>query len=101
MINISDANLIQTLGLQNLKETDLKKILSDIGDVIYESIIMRAIKSMSEENKQAFEQLLSENPTHEVLGEFIYNNVPNIDKIAEEEIVNFKKIALKTAGVTV
>jgi hypothetical protein len=102
MKNLIDNNLIHTLGLDKLSIEEQEQILVDIGDVIYSSIISRAIQVMSNKDKVEFDHLLSDKPDFDKLGEFIYEHVPHIDKIAEEEISNFKKIAIDTVqGVLV
>jgi hypothetical protein len=73
----------------------------EIGDVIYDSIIARAIRGMSEVDKNQLEKLLAGSPDFDILGEFIYTHVPHIDEIAEEEISNFKKIAIDTVSAVV
>jgi hypothetical protein len=96
MKHLIDNNLIHTLGLDKLSIEEQEQILVDIGDVIYSSIISRAIQVMSNKDKVEFDHLLSDKPDFDKLGEFIYEHVPNIDRIAEEEISNFKKIAIDT-----
>jgi hypothetical protein len=101
MKHITDKNLIKTLGLDNLPPADQEKLLLQIGDCIYEAIIARTLKAMTPTDKVELEHLLAENPSFEIIGEFIYSRVPNIDTIAEEEINTFKKIALDTIQVAV
>lgn len=96
MKQIIDNNLIHSLGLDKLSLDEQEQILVDIGDVIYSSIISRAILAMSNKDKVEFDHLLADKPDFDKLGEFIYEHVPNIDKIAEEEISNFKKVAFDT-----
>ena len=98
MKKIIDNNLIVSLGLDKLSPAEQEQILVDIADVVYDSIISRAIKAMSDKDKTMFEHLLADHPDFDTLGEFIYTHVPHIDRIAEEEINNFKKVALETVG---
>jgi hypothetical protein len=98
MKQVVDNNLIVSLGLDKLSPAEQEHILADIGDVIYDSIIARAIKEMSDKDKIELEHLLADRPDFDRLGEFIYTHVPHIDRIAQEEIVNFKNIALNTVS---
>lgn len=96
MKSLVDVNLIKALGLDKLPPEEQEKLLLQIGDVIYESIIGRAIKALNVKDKIELEHMLADNPSFETIGEFMYAKIPNIDKIAEEEIGSFKKIALDT-----
>ncbi len=96
MKQIIDTKLLQQLGLDTLPIKDQERLMMSIGDAIYDSIIARAIRAMNSKDKVEFEHMLADNPTFDSLGEFIYKAVPGIDKIAEEEIKSFQKIALET-----
>ncbi|MEN9647806.1 MAG: hypothetical protein RLY57_610 [Candidatus Parcubacteria bacterium] len=96
MKHLIDTNLIQTLGLDKLSPEEQEQILVDIGDVIYQSIISRAIQALSNKDKVELDHLLADKPDFDQIGNFMYEHIPHIDRIAEEEINNFKKIALQT-----
>lgn len=96
MKQIVDTKLLAQLGLDTLPLAEQEKLMMSIGDAIYESIMARAIRVMNTKDKIEFEHMLSDNPSFDTVGDFIYKAVPTIDKIAEEEILSFQKIALET-----
>ncbi len=98
MKTIVDNNLILSLGLDKLTPEEQEQILVDIGDVIYDSIISRALRELSEKDKIELDHLLADRPDFDRLGSFLHDRVPHIDRIAAEEINNFKKLALDTVN---
>ncbi len=96
MKNLINTNLIKNLGLDNLSPEDQEKLILRISDTLYEAIIARSLGKLSSKDKTELEYMLAHNPTSESLGAFIYEKVPQIDQIAEEEITSFKKIVLST-----
>lgn len=95
MKKLVNVNLIKSLGLEVLSNEEQEKIILQISDVIYDSIITRSIGKLDKKAKVELEFMLAHNPSSDELGKFLYEKVPHLDRIAEEEITSFKKIALE------
>ena len=84
-------NIVKELGLDNLPEDKQLEILEKIGSIIFQSVLLRTLDIMSEENKDEFEKLLSEKADDpDIVLKFMQNKVPNLDDIVKEEVVKFK-----------
>lgn len=90
-----DINLIKELGLDALSAEEQKKAILNIGRVIRQNIILRVMELLSEEEKDEFDNLLSEKADdEETIYKFLKSKISNLDEIAEEEIKNFKESSL-------
>lgn len=84
-------NIVKELGLDNLPEDKQLEILEKIGSIIFQSVLLRTLDIMSEEDKDEFEKLLSEKADDpDIVLKFMQNKVPNLDDIVKEEVVKFK-----------
>jgi len=95
MKKLINVNLIKSLGLEYLSLEEQEKIILHASDIIYDSIITRSIGKLDSKAKIELEFMLAHNPSSEEIGKFLYEQVPHLDRIAEEEITSFKKIALE------
>jgi hypothetical protein len=83
-------NLLTTLGLDKLPESQQVKLLETIGRVIYEGVFMRVMEELDLKKKEEFEKVLrSAKSEHEIL-HFLEQHVPEIDSILSEEVEKFK-----------
>lgn len=84
-------NIVKELGLEALSEDKQVEILEKIGQIIFQSVLIRVMDIMSEEDKDEFDELLGvkADDTEAVLG-FLQGKVPNLDEIVKEEVIKFK-----------
>lgn len=83
-------NILIELGLQDLSQDRKLDLLGKMSDLIQKRVLLRAIKSLSVEEKQEFDRLLGANNPSE-LYRFLISKVPNIDQITDEEVISFKE----------
>jgi hypothetical protein len=89
-------NIVKELGLDNLPEDKQVEILEKIGQIIFQSVLIRVLTVMNEEDKDEFDKLLSEkaNDSDAVL-QFLQAKVPELDEIVKDEVVKFKQETLE------
>ena len=83
-------NIIKTLNLDNLPESEKEDIIIRIGSLIYQNVLMRILETMPDEKQDEFEKLLDENSGPEKVFEFLNTNVENFEKIVTEEAEKFR-----------
>jgi hypothetical protein len=83
-------NIIVELGLQDLPQDRKLDLLGKMSDLIQKRVLLRAIKRLSVEEKEKFDELLGkDNPLE--LYRFLISKVPDIDQITDEEVISFKE----------
>lgn len=85
-----NADIIDILGIKNLGEEEQKDAMEKMGGLVYQEIMLRAIDMLSEEDKNDFEKIITENPNPEAMFDFLEEKIPNIEEIAREEAEKFK-----------
>jgi hypothetical protein len=83
-------NISTILNIDNLPEAEKEKILGDIGSVIFQNVLMRALEDMPEKEQTDFENLLDKNAGPEEIFDFLNSKVKDFTKIIEEEALKFK-----------
>ncbi len=83
-------NILVELGLQELPENRKLELLSKMSNLIQKRVLLRAIKSLSAEEKEEFDGLLGKENEQEIY-RFLIAKVPNIEEITNEEVIAFKQ----------
>lgn len=83
-------NILVELGLQDLPEYRKLDLLSKMSDLIQKRVLLRAIKSLSVEEKEEFDSLLGKGNEQEIY-RYLIAKVPNIEQITDEEVISFKE----------
>ena len=89
---ILQANIIKDLGLDQLPKKEQEETLLSIGRIIFQSVLIRVMEELSDNDKDEFEKILAEKPNSEeaILG-FLKSKIANLDTIVGEEIVKLKQ----------
>jgi ABC-type sugar transport system substrate-binding protein len=90
MFNTINNNIIKTLGIDTLPEEQQKEAMEKMGAIVYQEVMLRVLDIMTEEDKDAFEKLLENNPDPEAMFAFLGSKVPNIEAIVAEEAEKFR-----------
>ncbi|MDO8557344.1 MAG: DUF5663 domain-containing protein [Candidatus Jorgensenbacteria bacterium] len=88
-------NIIKELGLDALPADQQADTLLKIGEIINQRIIVKALDSLSDEDKDAFDAILgkeTENP--EAIITFLRSKIPNFDGMVAKEISDFKQSSI-------
>lgn len=78
-------NIIKILGIDALPTDQQKEAMERLGALVYQEVMLRVLDIMSEEDKDAFEKLIAQNPYPEIMFTFLEEKVQNIDDIVKEE----------------
>ncbi len=85
MFNKINENVIKTLGIDSLPPEKQREAIERLGAIVYQEVMLRVLDILSEEDKDAFEKLIDENPDPEAMFGFLVEKIPNIDQIVGEE----------------
>ena len=86
-------NIILMFGIDKLPPEKQEETINRIGKTIFESVLLRVLPTMKEEELAEDEKML-ENKVHpDELMEFFFDRVPNFMQIIIEESENFRKDA--------
>ena len=83
-------NISTVLNIDNLPEEKREQILTDVGGIIFQNVLMRVLENMPEKEQDEFEALLDKNADSEEVFEFLNSKTQNFPKIIEEEALKFK-----------
>ena len=88
---ILNKDLVKELGLESLPEEKQLEILEKIGSIIFQSVLLRVLDLLDDDQKDELEKLFKEkaDDPNAVL-KFMEDNVPDIDGIVKEEVTKFK-----------
>lgn len=82
--------LIAAFNLDSFSETEQEQILSEMADVVTESILTRAIPLMSPEDGEACDAMLASDADIADVMTFITEKVPDFQAIVSQEVANLK-----------
>ena len=86
-------NIIKSLGLTNLGSEEKEDLLFRIGFLIYQNFLMRAMETLSNEDKSEFEKILDNNGKAEDILDFFKKKVSNFEEIINTETEKFRNEA--------
>lgn len=87
-------DITDVLGLEALSAEEKVVFLSNIGDVIMESALLRLVADLSTDQQAALEQFLESEPDPETLMKHLLEHHKEFEHILEEEVIAFKEEAL-------
>ncbi len=92
--NILQHNIAHILGVDLLSEEEQAAFLGEVGDVIFETSLVRLVQTLSEEQQSALEQYLEIGPEPEVLLQHLLEHYKEFQTILEDVVLEFKEDAL-------
>ncbi len=95
---IQDMDISEIIGLSGLVGAEQEDMLERIGSLILESVMLRVIAGMSDEEASAFESFVATDPSPEQMNAYIQERVPDIDSIFEEERAAFREECIRIFG---
>jgi hypothetical protein len=93
--SLLNKNLAEVLGITQLPLEEQAAFLSEVGDVIFETSLVRLVSSLDQEQQQALEQYLETEPEPEVLLSHLLEHHKDFEQILEEVVLEFKEDALE------
>jgi hypothetical protein len=83
-------NLIQALDISALSPEEQQEIISDLGMIIYQNVLMRTIEQMNDKDQAEFEKLLNNNSEPYAVFAFLKSKASNFEDIINEEASKLK-----------
>ena len=96
--NLLQQNIAPLLGINQLSPDEQAVFLSDIGDLILESALLRLIADLNTDQESSLSHYLETEPQPEVLMEYLFTHHKSFEQILEEEIIAFKEEAVTIFG---
>lgn len=93
-----EANIENILGLSGLKGEELEDMLASIGSLIMESVILRVVAGLTDEEAAALDSYASSNPSPVELYDYMKERVPELDTLFEEESAAFREECVRILG---
>ena len=87
-------NIITALGLDELSLEEQSAFLSEVGDVVFQTALVRLVSELSEEQQHALETYLDTEPEPDVLLAHLLEHYEMFKKILESAVLEFKEDAL-------
>lgn len=84
-------NIITMFGIDKLPKEEQEKEMAEIGDMLFEEIILQAIPLLKAEDLIEYEKLLEEKMEPDELMDFFFDKVPNFMEIINQETKGFKE----------
>jgi hypothetical protein len=98
MSDLLNADITKTLGIEELSLEEQAAFLAEIGDVVFETSLVRLVSSLTEDENNALEQYLETNPEPEVLMKHLLEHYKSFQGILEQTTREFKETAEKVLG---
>jgi hypothetical protein len=99
-MNTMDENLKKKIaddfGLTQMDPLEQERMIEKIGNLLFESVIERAVDEMNEEAMKAFEEVLSEENDYQKVISFLRTKTPGFDSIVSDEMSRLKRA---TSGI--
>jgi hypothetical protein len=86
----SHPDLLDALDLSELEPEEQEELLLDIGDLIFKGTLVRLIERMDDRTRDAFNRLLADNASEDVIQNFIQTHVPDADSAVGETIAELR-----------
>src|SRR3989338_2024818 len=84
-------NIITLFDIDKLPENKQEETVSRIGKIILQSVLVRILPTLKEEELSQYEKLVENNTEQDVLFDFFFEKVPFFLQIVAEESENFIK----------
>lgn len=89
--------IIKDFGLENMDSKEQERMIEKIGNLLFESVVERAVDVMDEDVMNDFENAVADagNDYQKIIS-FLKSRVPGFDKIVSEELSRLKRA---TSGI--
>jgi hypothetical protein len=84
-------NIINLFEIEKLPENKQEETISKIGQIIFQSVLMRILPLLEEDDLAAYDKLIEEKAMPDAVLEFFFDKVPSFLDIVAEESENLRK----------
>lgn len=86
-------NIISLFEIDKMPEEKQEEMINKIGKIIFQSVLLRVLPLMEEEDLQEYENLIEKGVPPDELMDFFIEKVPGFLQIVGEESESFRKDA--------
>jgi hypothetical protein len=84
--------IIKDFGLENIDSREQERMIEKIGNLLFESVVERAVDAMNEETMNDFDGAIAEaGSDYQKIISFLKSRVKGFDKIVTEEMARLKR----------
>lgn len=88
---IIQKNIVKELGLDRLPLEKQQKAMVEIGNIIFQRVILRVVEKLSPEEQEEMSKVMDQEKEQEgKLLEFLRGKISGFDEMVNEEVVAFK-----------
>lgn len=91
-------NIITLFEINKLPEEKQEETISRIGKIIFQSVLVRVLPFLKEDDLAQYEKLVEDGVGPDALLDFFFEKVPSFLQIVAEETENFKKDSMEVLG---
>lgn len=84
-------NIITMFGINELPLEKQEETINKIGELIFQSVLLRILPAMPQEDQEEYNQLMENKVMPNELFDFFFAKVPNFLQIVTEESENFRR----------
>lgn len=84
-------NIIELFEIEKLPKDKQEETITRIGNIIFQSVLLRALPMLKEEDLSLYEKLIKNNVEADALLDFFFEKIPSFFEIVTEESENFRK----------
>ncbi len=95
---IAQQDMTKLLGLESLSAEEQASFLSDVGELIIESALLRLVADLTPDQEAAINHYLETNPDPAVFMEYLLKHHASFEQILEEEVQAFKEECVAVMG---
>ena len=88
--NILQENIIKILGIDTLSLDEQAAFLAEVGDIIFQSSLVRLVSALDAKQQQALETYIETEPEPEVLMQHLLEHYKDFQEIIEAVVIEFK-----------
>ena len=92
-MNPIEEKITKELELDQLSPTEKEETLLNIGNIIYQEVLMRVLDTMPDADQDEFEKILDNNASPQEIFAFLKEKNPDLEQIITEEATKFKNKA--------
>jgi hypothetical protein len=86
------AQMIKEWGLQEMPPAEQDKMVDELGEVLFKSIVLRVSDTLTDADKDELASVADQNPTNAgAVLDFLREKSPDFDKIASAEVATLKR----------
>lgn len=90
--------VLEALDLESMSPEEQETALVEIQELITQGVMVRVVERLTDEQRTAFEALLTSDADEDAVGAFLQENVPDMDALVAETVAELQGAILAETG---